>query len=57
MIMEIIAYEDESHNLELTIKTVTRSSKACGPLYKLAESQVTYSAVYNRVQPLRDEVT
>ena len=44
-------------NPELTIETVTRSSKACGPLYKWAESQVTYSAVYNRVQPLRDEVT
>ena len=33
-----------------------RSSKACGPLYKWAESQIRYSSVYNRVQPLREEV-
>jgi dynein heavy chain 1, cytosolic len=33
-----------------------RSSKACGPLFAWAESQVRYSTVYNRIQPLRDEV-
>ena len=33
-----------------------RSSKACGPLYKWAESQVKYSSVFNQVQPLREEV-
>ena len=43
-------------NKELTYESVSRSSKACGPLYKWAESQIKYSSVYNRVQPLRDEV-
>jgi dynein heavy chain 1 len=43
-------------NAELTVESVMRSSKACGPLYKWAESQIKYSTVYNRVQPLREEV-
>jgi dynein heavy chain 1 len=43
-------------NPDLTAESVMRSSKACGPLFKWAESQIRYSAVYNRVQPLRDEV-
>ena len=43
-------------NKELTAEAVMRSSKACGPLYKWAESQIKYSSVYNRIQPLRDEV-
>jgi dynein heavy chain 1 len=43
-------------NPDLTTETVTRSSRACGPLYMWAESQIRYSTVYNRIQPLRDEV-
>jgi dynein heavy chain 1 len=43
-------------NLDLTEESVTRSSKACGPLYKWAESQIRYSTIYNNIQPLRDEV-
>lgn len=43
-------------NSELSEEAVMRSSKACGPLYKWAESQIRYSTVYNRIQPLRDEV-
>lgn len=43
-------------NEDLTVEAVTRSSKACGPLYQWAESQIKYSTVYNRIQPLRDEV-
>jgi dynein heavy chain 1, cytosolic len=43
-------------NPDLTVETVTRSSKACGPLFSWAQSQIKYSSVYNRVQPLRDEV-
>jgi len=43
-------------NEELTTEKVARSSKACGPLYKWAESQVKYSRIYNNVQPLREEV-
>lgn len=33
-----------------------RSSKACGPLFKWAESQIKYSTIYNNLQPLREEV-
>jgi len=43
-------------NPDLTTETVTRSSTSCGPLYNWAESQIKYSSVYNRVQPLREEV-
>ncbi len=43
-------------NDDLDYEKVNRSSKACGPLYKWAESQVAYSFVFNRIQPLRDEV-
>lgn len=43
-------------NPELTTESVMRSSKACGPLYKWAESQIKYSTIYNNIQPLREEV-
>jgi dynein heavy chain 1 len=43
-------------NPDLTTEAVTRSSQACGPLYKWAESQIKYSTIYNNVQPLREEV-
>lgn len=43
-------------NDSLSYEAVMNSSKACGPLYKWAESQVKYSTVFNRVQPLREEV-
>jgi len=43
-------------NDDLDYERVLRSSTACGPLYKWAESQVKYSIVCNRIQPLRDEV-
>jgi dynein heavy chain 1 len=43
-------------NPDLTTETVSRSSKACGPLYMWAESQIKYSSVYTRIQPLREEV-
>jgi len=41
---------------DINIESVMRSSKACGPLYVWAVSQIKYSTVYARVQPLRDEV-
>jgi len=41
---------------DLTVESVTKASKACGPLFKWAESQIKYSTVYNKVQPLREEV-
>ncbi len=43
-------------NDDLDYERVMRGSRACGPLYKWAESQVRYSTVFNRIQPLRDEV-
>jgi dynein heavy chain 1 len=43
-------------NSELNEESVLRSSKACGPLYKWAESQIKYSTIYNNIQPLREEV-
>jgi dynein heavy chain 1 len=43
-------------NPELNAESVMRASKACGPLYSWAESQIRYSTVFNRIQPLREEV-
>jgi len=43
-------------NPDLSVEKVRKSSIACGPLYSWAESMVKYSTVYNRIQPLRDEV-
>jgi dynein heavy chain 1 len=40
----------------LSYEAVNRSSKACGPLYKWVASQIGYSVIFNRVQPLREEV-
>ena len=48
--------KDLEGNKDLTTESVTRSSKACGPLYNWAESQILDSSVYTRVQPLRAEV-
>eukprot|EP00580_Thalassiosira_gravida_P013013 CAMPEP_0201649336 /NCGR_PEP_ID=MMETSP0493-20130528/39238_1 /ASSEMBLY_ACC=CAM_ASM_000838 /TAXON_ID=420259 /ORGANISM="Thalassiosira gravida, Strain GMp14c1" /LENGTH=1668 /DNA_ID=CAMNT_0048125185 /DNA_START=87 /DNA_END=5093 /DNA_ORIENTATION=- len=43
-------------NPDLSVEKVTRSSRACGPLYQWAESQIKYSQIYNSIQPLREEV-
>lgn len=43
-------------NSDLTVDSVTRSSKACGPLFAWAVSQVKFHQVYTKVQPLRQEV-
>ena len=39
-----------------TAESVHRASKACGPLFQWALSQVDYCTVVARVEPLRDEV-
>ncbi|GMH89230.1 hypothetical protein TrVE_jg3152 [Triparma verrucosa] len=36
--------------------TVMRSSKACGPLFIWVNSQISYSEIFNKVEPLRAEV-
>ncbi|KAJ5952209.1 Dynein heavy chain domain-2 [Penicillium vulpinum] len=41
---------------DFTYERVYRASKACGPLVQWVEAQVNYSAILDRVGPLRDEV-
>ncbi|KAJ5098437.1 hypothetical protein N7532_005438 [Penicillium argentinense] len=41
---------------EFTYERVNRASKACGPLVQWVEAQVNYSAILDRVGPLREEV-
>jgi dynein heavy chain 1 len=36
--------------------TVDRASKACGPLYNWASSQILYATVLRKIKPLREEV-
>jgi hypothetical protein len=43
-------------NEEFTFDRVNNASKACGPLCSWVTSQVHYSAILERVQPLREEV-
>jgi len=43
-------------NPNLSVEKVRKSSTACGPLYAWADSLVKYSTVFNRIQPLREEV-
>lgn len=38
------------------VDSVTRSSKACGPLFNWVESQIRYSEIFHKVEPLRAEV-
>ncbi|KAL8738025.1 MAG: hypothetical protein Q9181_001132 [Wetmoreana brouardii] len=40
---------------EFTYERVYRASKACGPLVQWVEAQVNYSAILDRVGPLREE--
>jgi hypothetical protein len=41
---------------DLTLESVTRASTACGPLYQWVHSQIDFSAIAQRVAPLREEV-
>ena len=49
--------DDYLSNAELDYTSVDRASKACGPLYQWAESQIQYATILRKVKPLRDEVT
>ena len=40
---------------EFTYEKVNRASKACGPLVQWVEAQVNFSAILDRVGPLREE--
>ena len=44
------------NNPELDSVSVDRASKACGPLYMWAQSQIAYSTILRKIKPLRDEV-
>ncbi|KAL8861740.1 MAG: hypothetical protein Q9178_001941 [Gyalolechia marmorata] len=69
-IASIVGYENErqmtrNHRLkmqndflskdEFTYDRVYRASKACGPLVQWVEAQVNYSAILDRIGPLREE--
>lgn len=41
---------------DLSYEKVDNASKACGPLYQWAESQIKYATILRKVKPLRDEV-
>eukprot|EP01039_Chlorochromonas_danica_P002781 gene2781-3035_t len=43
-------------NTELDYNSVDRASKACGPLYKWAGSQIKYASILKKIKPLRDEM-
>ncbi len=47
---------DYLDNPELNYDAVDRASKACGPLYEWAVSQIKYATILKKVKPLRDEV-
>jgi dynein heavy chain 1 len=49
-VQELFANPDMDYNL------VDRASKACGPLWQWAESQVKYSVILRKIKPLREEV-
>ncbi|XHG04755.1 hypothetical protein AWENTII_008001 [Aspergillus wentii] len=70
-IASIVNYDNErqmtrSHRIKMqneflskedfTYERVNRASKACGPLVQWVEAQVNYSAILDRVGPLREEV-
>ena len=69
-IASIVGYDNErqmtrTHRLKMqndflskddfTYERVNRASKACGPLVQWVEAQVNYSAILDRVGPLREE--
>ena len=69
-IASIVGYDNErqmtrSHRVKMqndylskddfTYERVNRASKACGPLVQWVEAQVNFSAILDRVGPLRDE--
>ncbi|CAK4126621.1 unnamed protein product [Aphanomyces euteiches] len=41
---------------EFDYEKVNRASKACGPLYKWVVSQLNYTEILHKIQPLRNEV-
>jgi len=48
--------ENYMQNPELDYNSVDRASKACGPLFQWAESQISYATILRKIKPLRDEV-
>lgn len=48
--------DDYLSNTDINFASVDRASKACGPLFQWAESQIKYATILRRIKPLRDEV-
>ena len=48
--------EEYLENGDMDYVSVDRASKACGPLFQWAESQIKYSTILRKVKPLRDEM-
>lgn len=54
---QIKTVEENYLNVEgFDLTSVDRASKACGPLYQWASSQILYATVLRKVKPLREEV-
>ena len=43
-------------NSDIDYAAVDRASKACGPLYQWASSQIKYATILKKIKPLRDEM-
>jgi dynein heavy chain 1 len=48
--------ENYLSNTELDYASVDRASKACGPLFQWAGSQIKYATILKKIKPLRDEM-
>jgi dynein heavy chain 1 len=48
--------EEYLSNPEINYDSVDRASKACGPLYQWAVSQINYATVLRKIRPLREKV-
>lgn len=48
--------DDYLNKSDIDYASVDRASKACGPLYKWAESQIKYATILRNIQPLREEL-
>ena len=49
--------QSEAQDSQFDYASVDRASKACGPLYQWAESQIRYATIIRKIKPLRDQVT
>lgn len=55
-VKQIRKSQEYFENPELSYDAVDRASKACGPLFEWAKSQIHYSTILRKIKPLREEV-